>query len=75
MEDIVLKKIAVKNNRVEYICDIPPRLKGFFNGENLFIEFPDDCVLEKVPEAVLAVPFVGTMLGIAIFCGGAIVVD
>lgn len=69
MEKLVLNKINVRRTRmgslVQYNYDVPPILQKYIrNGtpfDNvLFVEFPGD--VKEVPEAVLAIPFVGIML-------------
>ena len=65
-DDIILKNICVEKEkycwRVRYDYQAPDRFKKYIKGENyLFVEFPAS---EKdiIPEGILAVPFVGTML-------------
>ena len=56
---------------VQYKYTVPTKIKRFLNSTELFINYSDDVDLEKVPEAVLTVPFVANMLTIAMLtdCG------
>lgn len=64
MEALTLNKISLQKTslgtKVRYDYDAPELLKTYIKGSPLFAEYPGD--LSGVPEAVLAVPFVGIML-------------
>lgn len=64
MEKVILKEIKVEGNRCEYIFDVPQTLAKYIADPNqtLFVEFPEGYNLNDVPEALLAVPFVGSMI-------------
>lgn len=64
MNWITLNKIELQKTEtgttVRYDYDAPELLKAYIKGSPLFAEYPGD--LSGIPEAVLAVPFVGIML-------------
>ena len=64
MEKVILKEIKVEGNRCEYIFTIPQVLAKYIAdpNQNLFVELPEEFNLKDVPEALLAVPFVGSMM-------------
>ena len=60
MEFIRLLGIEKKSNRIEYQFDFSQGLKGYFSGKPFVIEYPES--VETVPDSVLAVPFVCSVL-------------
>lgn len=63
MQNIILNKITVEGGRVYYDFYCDPSLTPYFNSTRLFIEYPNN--VDNVPMSILAIPFVGTILGIA----------
>lgn len=62
MEKIILKDIYVKSERVVFDFEISEGLRKYFSGEKFVIEYSES--VESVPKAILAVPFVGSVLPI-----------
>lgn len=71
MNYIELQKIVTKGNRCEYEFDFPSELEPYIADLNnkLFFELPDRIPIESVPESILAVPFVGSMLSVTMLSG------
>lgn len=71
MEYIVLKEIKVSGNRCEYIFEYPDEMSRYIvdNSQTLFIELPVHYNLQDVPEALLAVPFVGSVMCVTMLLG------
>lgn len=73
MSAIVLNKIALSSQTVTYNFSVPNALRNHINPNyitqdnncTLFIELPNGVSAEEIPEAVLSIPFIGTMLGVA----------
>lgn len=73
MSSIALNKIALNKQRITYSFSVPDELKVHINpaymdqnnNGTLFVELPDGIEADKIPEGVLSIPFIGTMLGIA----------
>lgn len=62
MNNIILKNITVKGNRVCYEFVTSEELDSFFNSNVLWIEYDED--LSACPVSVLSIPFVSIMLPI-----------
>ena len=71
MEYIVLKEIKVLGNRCEYIFEYPDEMSRYIvdNSQTLFVELPAHYNLQNVPEAILAVPFVGSVMCVSMLLG------
>lgn len=71
MEWLALTNIEIqKTNMGTKICyeyDAPAALHKYIKGSALFVEFP--CDVSAVPQAVLAVPFVGIMMTVTMLLG------
>ena len=67
MKKLVLNQIKLEptkvGTRILYDYSAPKSLLEYIKGEPLFIEFPGD--VSNVPQAILAIPFVGIMLTVA----------
>ncbi len=64
-DKLKLTKYEINKNQIVYFFDAPKKLCKFYknpDAAHLFIEYPEDCDLSKVPPAVLMVPFVSNML-------------
>lgn len=61
-ESIKLNKIEVKNNLVKYYFNVSDGLKDYFTNNYLFIEYSDDICLEKIPNSILVIPFISSIL-------------
>lgn len=63
MPVIKLNAIITKRNRVDFSYTVSEEIKRFFSSElNFFYEYPEQYDLSKVPESILAVPFVMNMM-------------
>lgn len=60
MEFIRLLSIQKRNSTIEYDFSVSEGLKGYFSGKPFAIDYPES--VETVPEGILAVPFVGSVL-------------
>ena len=71
MEYIVLKEIKVSDNRCEYIFKCPEAMSHYIadSSQTLFVEVPTQYNLKEVPEALLAVPFVGSVMCVSMLLG------
>ena len=73
MSSIALNKITLNKQRITYSFSVPDELKAHINPEyvdqnnngTLFVDLPDGIEADKIPEGILSIPFIGTMLGIA----------
>ena len=61
-ESIFLKNISVENNIVKYDFNISDGLKKYFNRNYLLIEFPKEITLDKIPNSILVIPFVSSII-------------
>ena len=62
---LVLTNWEIKNNRIEYFFNYPSKIAKYYKDKkqtSLFIEYPSDCDLTKIPASVLMIPFVANML-------------
>lgn len=71
-EKISLTEIKKSKNRIEYVFDVSPNLKKFFTETPFVLEYyrndkPLD--ISKIPDSVLAIPFVGDVIPIAWITG------
>ena len=62
MESIVLDKIDIRENVVEYHYSVSKGLKRFFTTSKMFLEY--DELMYDVPLSVLSIPFVSCMAGL-----------
>lgn len=63
MEEIFLNQIEINNSKLKYVFTYTDGLEKYFNKTyDFFIEYPDTVDLSKVPQSILAVPFVTNML-------------
>lgn len=63
MDNIILEKITVDGGLVWYDFSFGSSLSPYFNAKRMFIEYPQD--MSSVPESILAIPFIASILGIA----------
>ena len=73
MGEIKLNGINIKNRSVEYEFEISEELKNFFSGREFIIEYNEN--IEKVPKAILSVPFVGNVLPIVWLTGSTLFIE
>ena len=73
MGEIKLNGINIKNRSVEYEFEISEDLKNFFSGREFIIEYNEN--IEKVPKAILSVPFVGNVLPIVWLTGSTLFIE
>jgi hypothetical protein len=70
MNDIVLEEIKKSESRAIYFARFPEEVNSILRTkDNFFIELPGAYCVEQVPDSVLTIPFVGTMLGVAMCFG------
>ena len=68
---IILDKINVNNNRVEYYFSTSGCYDKYFNDEKvMYIEYNYD--IEDIPESILAIPFVANTIPFIWLCNGKI---
>ncbi|MBE7101570.1 peptidase [Bacillus cereus] len=61
MNTIILDKIVVKNNRVDYFFSIKGNLQKYFKINNhMFLEYNYD--ISDIPNSILAIPFVSNVI-------------
>lgn len=73
---IVLNKISLKRQTLTYHFSVPESVKKYINPEYideqgnpfLFVEVPEKVRVDSIPEEILTIPFVGTMIGVAMVC-------
>lgn len=73
MSAIVLDKIVVKSNIVEYYYSYSKELEKYFTTNKMFLEY--DCSVNQVPLSILTIPFVNCMLGIVWMSDSELFVD
>lgn len=73
MKSIVLDKILVKSNLVEYHFSCSKELDVFFTTKMMFIEYEES--VENVPTSILTIPFVNCMLGLVWMSDSVLFVD
>ncbi|WP_286330621.1 hypothetical protein [Duncaniella freteri] len=71
MSYIELKKITVNGNRCEYDFEYPSEFKPYIadTSRKLYFELPDRFDITAVPEGILAVPFVGSVMCVSMLLG------
>ena len=83
MKVIALKNIILEKNTITYKFDIPEELRKHINMEyidehnqgTLFVRPQKETKLEEIPKSILSIPFIGTMMGIAMLYQIPIKVD
>lgn len=60
MDGVILKKIKVDGNHVDYHFEVTGILKPYFTTDTMFIEYQED--MSIVPESILAAPFVAFII-------------
>lgn len=60
MDDLILEKTVVSQNRVTFHFNPRGGLKKYFTTDTMFVEY--DCSVEKVPTSVLNIAFVASIL-------------
>lgn len=74
MNTIILKKIQVQNNRVDYYFDVQGNCKQYFKGNtNLFIKYNTD--MSNVPLSILTIPFISNVGPIAWVTDSVLIVN
>ena len=74
MSEIKLEKLIVSNDRVDYWFSVTEDLKRFFKPPfHLFAQY-DRCI-ERVPESILVIPFLGNVMQIAWLIGAEVYVS
>ena len=62
LKNLILDKIVVKGNIVEYPFRAAEPLKKYFTKDKITIEYDTD--MSNVPESILAIPFIGGLAGL-----------
>ena len=73
MEKIVLDKIEVKGNLIEYHYSVSEAIKHLFKTNVMFLEYERD--ISSVPVSILSIPFVAVMSGLSWLTDSALFVD
>ena len=63
MGKITLTEMRVSDTRIDYDFAVSPELEKYFKRYHLFYQY--DRVIEDVPEGVLVIPFLGTIMQVA----------
>jgi len=71
MKYITLKSINIIGNRCEYEFDYPTEFEPYIadKTQKLFFELPEDFDLKSIPQGILSVPFVGSVIGVSMLLG------
>lgn len=64
-ESIILKNMQINKNFIEYNFIVSDGLKKYFNRNNMFIEYSGDIDLKVIPNSILVIPFISSILPIA----------
>lgn len=74
MKSIILDRIVVKNNRVDYFFSIKGDLQKYFKKNNhLFLEYNYD--ISDLPNSILVIPFVANIIPLVWITDSTIVVN
>lgn len=73
MEKITLTAMRVCDTRVDYDFVVSPGLKKYFRGYHLFYQY--DRSITDVPEGILVIPFLGTIMQLAWLTDATVEVD
>ncbi len=73
MDKIVLDRICVNNNVVEYYYSVSDGLSKYFKTDRMFLEYEED--MDNVPTSILTIPFVNCMAGLSWLSNSVIFVD
>ncbi|MBC5624032.1 hypothetical protein H8S10_00975 [Clostridium sp. NSJ-49] len=70
---IKIKRIEVKNNRIEYFLEVFGYVKKFFvNNENMYVQYQDS--IEDIPFGIAVIPLLSNILPIAWFSDAEIII-
>lgn len=74
MQKIILNKIVVNQNRVDYFFTIEGNLQKYFNRKNhMFLEYNHD--ISEIPNAILTIPFVANVMPLMWITDSTLTVD
>lgn len=74
MNSIILDKIVVRNNRVDYYFSIKGDLQKYFKTSNhMFLEYNYD--VSDIPLSILAIPFVANVVPLVWITNSTIVIN
>lgn len=62
LKNLILDKVVVSGNKVEYPFRAADALKKYFTKDKVTIEYDTD--MSGVPESILSIPFIGCMAGL-----------
>lgn len=60
MDGVILKKIDVDKNQVEFYFEATGKIKKYFNTNKFFIDYEQD--MSSVPKSILTIPFVASLI-------------
>lgn len=60
MDGVILKKIDVNENQVEYYFEATGKIRDYFNTNSFFIDYEQD--MSNVPNSILTIPFVASLI-------------
>ena len=61
-ESVRLNKIEVEKNIIKYKFSVSCGLSKYFNTNEMFVEYQEDIDLNDIPESILVIPFVSSVL-------------
>ncbi|MDQ0859289.1 peptidase [Bacillus sp. V2I10] len=74
MNEIILDKIEIKNNRVDYFFSVNGRMQKYFKKENhMFLEYNYD--IKDIPKSVLTIPFISNVIPLVWISDARILID
>ena len=62
LKNLILDKVVVAGNKVEYPFKAVEPLKKYFTKDKITIEYDTD--MSNVPESILSIPFIGGLAGL-----------
>ncbi|MEB4869796.1 peptidase [Priestia megaterium] len=74
MKSIILDKLIVKDNRVDYFFSVDGNLQKYFKKNNhMFVEYNYD--LSNIPRSILVIPFISNVIPLIWITDSTIIVD
>lgn len=69
-----IRKIEIRNNRIEYFLDVFGEVKKFFiSNENMYIEYPNS--VEDIPLGIAIIPVLSNILPIVWFSNSELILE
>ncbi|MBD5283012.1 MAG: DUF1289 domain-containing protein [Bacteroides sp.] len=64
-ENIILKEIVRKENTVRYRFEVSEAIRPYFTTNEMFVSYDDGIDLSEIPDSILAIPFVGSVIALS----------